>query len=107
MSPKRSPVPDENERQITDARLVEIRDKAFAARRAADAQGGRASDLEENFPSDAPIPPTTAPEASAAPSAGIEERERRAAQEKLNALASTPTQLQISDAAKKLLFRGT
>jgi hypothetical protein len=119
MSPKRSPTPDENderivnthldenEQKVLNAHLDEILAEVIPARRAADVQDGRSTDLGDDPPSDAPVPPTDAPDIPAAPSAGIEDRDRRAAQEKLNALAMNPPSLQISDIAKKLLFRGT
>jgi hypothetical protein len=99
---------DENEQKVLNTHLDEILAQSIAARRAADAQDGRLEDAGDHSPSDEPIPPTMAPEVSAASSAGIEERERRAAQEKLNALASKPApSIKLSEAALKRFHKGS
>ncbi|QRM34454.1 hypothetical protein [Microvirga sp. VF16] len=45
MAPEMSPVPDENDQRTFNAHLDEILAKSVAARRVADAQDGRSSDL--------------------------------------------------------------
>ena len=88
------------------APTFEIRDKAIAAKRAADAQGRRLSDLGTP-PGDEAIPTLTALEEACARSGGIEDRKRGATQGKLNALVSSPVPpRELSEAAKKL-YRGT
>ena len=88
------------------APIFEIRDKAIAAKRAADAQGRRSSDLGDPTRRRS-NPDPDGPEEACARSGGIEDRKRRATQEKLNALVSSPVPpRELSEAAKKL-YRGT
>ena len=83
------------------APIFEIGDKAIAAKRAADARR-----IWWIPPSDEAIPSLTVPEEACVRSGGIEDRKRRAAQETLNALASSPVPPREPSEAAEKLYRG-